>query len=221
MLVGDLANTPMLKKAPEFLKDALMFPYVEGLKFSAFILKPAGWSALPAVLAKPPASTQQIMHPELYRAGKTAKPVWLPSMEKFLGGEWTRLEENDLGEFGWKEVLKRFLGEARAKPLAAGWDGDRYAAYEQKQSKRVLLITRLRLTSEEQTSKFFSEYSEALQKKHTKRTKESPQAAFLSFDTRDGGVFLRCVARECVTLEGADRSLFVQLNKQLDWGALP
>jgi hypothetical protein len=161
------------------------------------------------------------MHPALYRSSKTPAPVSLPSMDKVLGGDWTRLEENSLGEFGLKEVLKQFLGEARAKPLAAAWDGDRYVSYEQKQSKRVLLIARVRLASEEQTSKFFSEYSEALWKKHEKRTKESQQTAFLSFDTPDGGVFLRCVARECVTLEGADRSVFAQFNKQLSWAALP
>jgi hypothetical protein len=221
LFVGDLAGTPMLKKAPPFLKDALMFPYVEGLKFSAVILKPDGWSALSGVFAKPPASTQQIMHPALYRSGKTPAPVSLPSLDKSLGAGWSRLEESDLGEFGWKEVLKRFLGEARAEPLAAAWDGDRYVSYQQKKSKQLLLIARLRLDSEEQTAQFFSEYSQALEKKHEKRTRPLARTAFLSFDTPNGSVFLRCVARECVSLEGGDRPAFVQLNKELSWAALP
>jgi len=34
LLVGDMGNTPSLKKAPEFLKDALVFPYFAGLTFS-------------------------------------------------------------------------------------------------------------------------------------------------------------------------------------------
>ena len=67
MLIGDMEGTPMLKKAPAFLKDALIFPYLDGLNFSAAVLRPGGWSALPGVFAKPPASTQQILHPELYR----------------------------------------------------------------------------------------------------------------------------------------------------------
>src|SRR2546423_9885963 len=54
MLVGDMAETPMLKKAPPFLRDALIFPYLSGLTFSAAVLKPTGWSGLPGVFAKPP-----------------------------------------------------------------------------------------------------------------------------------------------------------------------
>ena len=37
--------------------------------------------------------------------------------------------------------------------------------------------------------------------------------------TADGGVFLRCVGRDCVTLEGGDRALFGALTKELGWEA--
>lgn len=221
MLIGDMAGTPMLQKAPPFLKDALVFPYLEGLNFSAAVLKPAGWSGLSGVFAKPPVSTQQILHPALYRSDKAPAPIALPSMDKALGSDWTKLEDNSMGEFGWKEVLKQFLGEARAAHLSPAWDGDRYLVYEQKQTKHLVLITRVRLTTEEQTKSFFGQYSEALEKKHEKRTDESPQGSFLSFETSEGGVFLRCVARECVTLEGADRTVFDKLSKELDWDLVP
>src|ERR1700682_523431 len=149
MLIGDMAETPMLKKAPPFLKDALIFPYLEGLTFTAATLKPTGWEGLPAIFTKPPVSTQQILQPAAYTSGQVPAPVSLPSMEKALGADWTKLEENSMGEFGWKEVLKQFLGEPRAKPLSAAWDGDRYAVYERKQTKRLLLITRERLATRE------------------------------------------------------------------------
>jgi hypothetical protein len=221
MLIGDMADTPTLKKAPPFLKDALIFPYLEGMTFSAAILKPAGWQGLAGIFAKPPASTQQIMHPALYTSGKVAAPVSLPSMEKALGADWTKLEENALGEFGWKEVLKQFLDEPRAKALSAAWDGDRYSVYEQKESKRLVLITRERLASEELAARFFGQYSEALEKKHETRSNLFRKPDFFSFETPDGGVFLRCLEKECVTLEGSDRALFLKLNKDLQWPAVP
>lgn len=221
MLVGDMSDTPMLKKAPAFLKDALVFPYLSGLTFSAAVLKPAGWEALPGVFTKPPVSTQQILHPALYRSGKAPVAVSLPPMDKALGQEWTKIEDNIMGEFGWKEVLKQFLGEERAKPLSAAWGGDRYLVYEKKQNKQWLLITRLRLASEEQTSRFFGQYSEALEEKHQTRTNLFRKPDFFSFDTPEGGVFLRCIETECVTLEGGSRALFVELNKQLKWGPIP
>jgi hypothetical protein len=221
MLIGDMTETPLLKKAPPFLKDALIFPYLGGLTFSAAILKPTGWEGLSAIFTKPPVSTQQIMHPALYRASKVPAAVSLPSIEKALGPEWIKLEDNIMGEFGWKEVLRQFLDDPRAKTLAAAWDGDRYVVYEQKQTKRLVLITRERLASQEQAERFFGQYSEALEKKHTERTNLFRKPDFFSFDTPDGGVFLRCYERECVTLEGGDRALFIQFHKQLEWGPAP
>src|SRR6202521_432283 len=221
MLIGDMTETPLLKKAPPFLRDALIFPYLDGLTFSAAVLKPAGWEGLSAIFAKPPASTQQIMHPALYASGKVPAPVSLPSMEKALGADWAKLDENVLGEFGWKEVLKQFLDEPRAKALSAAWDGDRYSVYEQKQSKTLFVLTRERLASEERAQRFFGQYSEALEKKYDKRSNLFRKPDFFSFDTPDGGVFLRCFEKECVTLEGGDRALFLKLNKDLQWPPVP
>jgi len=221
MLIGDMAETPLLKKAPPFLKDALIFPYIDGLTFSAAILRPAGWPALAGIFTKPPVSTQQILHPALYTSGKVPASISLPSLEKALGSDWTKLEENVMGEFGWKEVLKQFLDEPRGKSLSAAWDGDRYALYEQKPSKRLVLITRERLASQVFAARFFGQYSEALETKYEKRSNLFRKPDFFSFDTPDGGVFLRCFENECVTMEGADRALFLRLNKELQWPPVP
>jgi hypothetical protein len=221
MLIGDMESTPMLKKAPPFLKDALIFPYLDGLNFSASVLKPEGWSALSGIFAKPPVSTQQILHPALYKSGKIPPKIEVPSMDKEVGPDWTKLEDNIMGEFGWKEVLKQFLGEERATPISSTWNDDRYVVYEQKRTKRLLLIARLDLATEADAGHFFASYSEALAKKYDRRTSENRQREFLSFDTSEGSVFLRCVAAGCVTLEGGDRPLFEKLNKELQWSLLP
>src|SRR6266568_3137099 len=217
ILIGDLGSTPTLQKAPPFIKDALIFPYLGGLNFTAAVLKDTGWPGLPALFEKPPVSTQQILHPALYRSGKTPPNVTLPQLEKLLGANWSKLDENALGEFGWKEVLKQFLGEDRAKPLAAAWDGDRYVLYEQKQNKKLVLVTRLQLDSEEHAARFFGQYSEALEKKHSQRSNLFRRPSFFSFDTLEGRVFLDCFNKECVTLEGATRGVFDGLTKALGW----
>ena len=223
MLFGelDMQNTPALKSAPPFLKDALIFPYISGLNFSASVLKNSGWPALSNVFEKPPISTQQILHPAAYRTGKTPPTVSLPTFDKMLGKDWTKLDENILGEFGWKEVLKQFLGEDRAKTLAAEWDGDRYATYEQKETKRLMLVTRLHLDSEEHAARFFGQYSEALEKKHTQRSNLMRRPNFFQFDSPDGGVFLYCFGDSCVTMEGTTRKLFDAFTKALDWPSAP
>src|SRR5712664_4783174 len=110
-LTGDLGNTPSLQKAPPFIKDTLVFPYFSGMTFTAAALKPGGWSSLGKVFSNPPASTQQIMHPNLYKSGHVPQRVTLPPIEKQLGKDWKKLDDNLLGEFGWLEVLKQFLDE--------------------------------------------------------------------------------------------------------------
>src|SRR5712692_8307630 len=221
MLIGDLGSTPTLQKAPPFLKDTLIFPYIGGLSFSAAILKNAGWAALPGVFEKPPVSTQQILHPALYRSGKIPTTVALPRLEKSLGSNWSKLDENIMGEYGWKEVLKQFMEEDRAKRLAAAWDGDRYAVFEEKQTKKLVLVTRLHLDSEEHAVRFFGQYSEALEKKYSERTNLFRRPNFFSFDTPDGGVFLDCLGTECVTMEGTTRNTFDAFTKALNWPLTP
>ena len=217
LFVGDLTDTPQLKKAPQFIKDSLMFPYFSGLTFSMTVLRNGSWNGFVGVFDKPPANTQQIMHPELYREGRAPAALKVDLPEGVPGGNWTKLEENSMGEFGWKEVLKQFLDEDRAKRVAAGWDGDDYATYEQGDGKRLMLFTRIRFTAEEAASQMFSAYSAALKKKHPDPSRLSNGEEFLSFDTSDGGVFLRCVGRECVTLEGGENAQFVEWVKKLGW----
>jgi hypothetical protein len=221
MLIGDLGSTPTLKNAPPFLKDALIFPYISGLNFSAAVMKNTGWDALAGVFAKPPVSTQQILHPGLYRSGKIPLTVSLPPLEKLLGKDWAKLDENIMGEFGWKEVFKQFLDADRAKTLASAWDGDRYSTFEQKQTKKLILVTRLHLDSEEHAARFFGQYSEALEKKYSDRSNLLRRPNFFSFDTPDGGVFLHCLGSECVSMEGATRTYFDGFTKALGWPMAP
>ena len=221
MLIGDMGSTPTLQKAPPFLKDALIFPYIGGLSFSAAVMKNTGWGALAGVFAKPPVSTQQILHPGLYRSGKIPTTVSLPKMGKLLGSDWAKLDDNLMGEFGWKEVLKQFLDAERAKTLAAAWDGDRYLLFEEKQTKKLLLVTRLHMDSEEHAARFFGQYSEALEKKYAERSNLLRRPNFFSFDTPDGGVFLDCLGDECVTMEGGARNIFDGFTKALGWPMAP
>jgi hypothetical protein len=221
LLTGDLGSSPSLQKAPPFIKDTLIFPYFAGMTFTAAALKPAGWQSLGKIFSNPPVSTQQIIHPNLYTSGHLPERVTLPAIDPKLGKDWKKLCENLLGEFGWLEVLKQFLGEQRAKPLAAAWEGDRYQLFEHQQSKRLLLVSRLHLSSQENAARFFGQYSELLEKKHEQRSNLFRRPNFFSFETPDGSVFLRCTETDCLVVEGGDRPLFVEINKQLGFGPVP
>lgn len=220
IFVGDLAETPMLKKAPPFIKDSLLFPYFSGLTFSLSIWRTGGWKGFDYVFANPPSGTQQIMHPALYRARKTAAPLKVDLPDGVPPAEWNKLEENSMGEFGWKEILKQFLDDDRAKKIAVGWDGDDYATFEQKNSKQLMIFARVRFDNDDGASDFFDTYSEALAKKYTDEKNSLKGEQFLAFDSSDGRVFLRCVARECVTAQGAEPAAFAKWTEKLGWPAV-
>jgi hypothetical protein len=217
VFVGDLSDTPLLKKAPPFIKDSLMFPYFDGLRFSLSVLRTGGWGGFDAIFAKPPTNTQQIMHPALYRAEKVPAPLKVDLPDGLPGAGWNKLEQNALGEFGWKEVLKQFLGEEAAKKVAAGWDGDDYATFEQKDTKALMLFARVRFNTAELASGFFDAYSKALKKKYPERVPVTDTRGDFGFNTPSVGVFIRCQQNECITLEGGDQKLFSQWIKKLSW----
>ena len=217
LFVGDLTQTPLLKKAPPFIKDSLMFPYFSGLTFSMAVLRTSGWSGFAAVFDRAPANTQQIMHPAIYRAHRVPAPLKVDLPEAVPGAGWTLLEENSMGEFGWQEILKQYLDEPRAKDIAAGWAGDDYITFEQQETKRLMLVTRERFENEQSASRFFAAYSEALYKRFPERHNAATGSQYVSFVSDQGPVSLRCFAQECISLQGADAAAFEKWMSKLGW----
>ncbi len=220
--LGDTSKSPQLAKAPPYLRDELMFPYLSGTTFTQrFLRANSGWADFHRVFENPPVSTQQILHPELYFNGSTPKPPAPLDFKGLVPAAWNKLDENVLGEFGLQELLKQFLGEERATRLAPAWAGDRYAIFEQPRSKQLLLVFRLRLASDPDAARFFGSFSEALERKYDIRRELFRRPNFFSFDTDDGGVFLRCVADQCLSVEGAGREVFDRITRALGWPAGP
>jgi hypothetical protein len=222
MLMGDMDSSPELSKAPKVLQDELLFPYLAGITFTQQLLKAAnGWPGFYKVFDKPPVSTQQIMHPDLYLRGVVPAKIELPATKGVVSSEWKKLDENDMGEFGVQEILKQFLPKDRSAALAAAWNGDRYAIFENQKNKRTLLEFRIRLSSDADAARFFGAYSEILDLKYDRRTNLMRRPNFFSFDTAEDGVFLRCMDSDCFVLEGGNRAMFDRLTMEMGWPAGP
>ncbi len=222
MLLGDVDSSPELAKAPKVLQDELLFPYLAGIQFSQRVLKASnGWPDFHKVFEKPPASTQQIMHPDLYMQGVMPAKIELPATKGAISSEWKKLDENNMGEFGVQEIFKQFLAKNRATSVAATWAGDRYAIFENPKNKRTLLLFRVRLTGDAAAARFFGAYSEVLELKYDHPTNLLRRPNFFSFDTAEDGVFLRCVDSDCLILEGGNRAMFDHLTTELGWPAGP
>jgi hypothetical protein len=222
MLMGDVDSSPELAKAPKVLQDELLFPYLAGTTFTQQVLKASsGWPDFHKVYEKPPVSTQQIMHPDLYFQGVVPPKIVLPETAGLISADWKKLDENNMGEFGLLEIFKQFLSKDRATSLAGAWSADRYALFENQKNKRTLLIFRVRLASDADAARFFGAYSELLESKYATRTDLMRRPNFFSFETPEDGVFLRCVGSDCFVLEGGSRMVFDHLTFQMGWPGGP
>ncbi len=221
-MAAEFKSNPMFASAPLYIREALLFPYVHGASFTQRVLKGgAGWAELGRVFRDPPVSTQQVLHPELYQEGSTPAPVTLPPLLPLLPRGWKELDQNILGEFGLSLVLWELLGEENARQLAPAWAGDRYALLENPQSGRLLLVFRLRLDTHESAGRFLGQYGDALEKKYKQRSSVLRRPGFFSFETEEGGAFLRCARDECLSVEGAGRATFDRIARAAGFPSAP
>jgi hypothetical protein len=220
--VAQMNEDPKLAKAPMYIRDGLLFPYLAGTTFSQQFLKAhTGWADLHLLFERPPVSTQQIMQPDFYLKNVGPAKVTFAAWNGVVPGDWKLLEENVLGEFGLEEVLKQFLDSERAEDLSPAWDGDRYALFEDATSKNLGLVFLLALETQEDMFRYFGQYSEALETKYPIRTHLYRRPNFFQFQTPNGGVYLYCVGQRCVVVEGATRETFDAINHALGWPSAP
>lgn len=111
---------PVLASAPAVVSESLLFPYLEG---AAFVLDQwiAGAERGAAFRGLLPTSTEQVLDPERGPGAAIDRPTTLqiePAQGAILFSEVLGRAEVDL-------LLREHLGEGA--PVAAGWDGDRFA----------------------------------------------------------------------------------------------
>lgn len=116
------AQMPVFSSAPAVIQEGIVFPYLEGANFVRWFLE-AHPDTLPYGRFLPQ-SSEQVLHPDRYRAGDTPVTLTLTN-----GPE--PLYSDVLGEFETRILLTELLGsESMARAGARDWGGDRYAVYD-------------------------------------------------------------------------------------------
>jgi hypothetical protein len=129
-----IAGGKSLREAPVILSETLIFPYLRGMVFCARMTNDGGWDALNEAYKRPPLSTEQVLHPEKYKA-KPDPPMAIDLGKLEVGKSWKELGRNVVGEMQLGVLLRRHGGKA----AAAGWDGDRFAVFEGPEGKLGLV----------------------------------------------------------------------------------
>jgi hypothetical protein len=127
-----LPAAPEVPGAPPVVRDQLVLPYLVGLDFARAIWARGGADSVRQAWARPPESTEQVLHPEKYFARESPRPVDVASYTP-AGGRL--LNEGVLGEV----FLRTLLGEGQER-AAAGWGGDAFRVWDV--GGRTLLVWR-------------------------------------------------------------------------------
>jgi hypothetical protein len=145
-------------RAPRAIREELTFPYEAGFAFVQALYERGGWEAIDAAFRDPPASTEQILHPEKFWSREAPIRVTLPPLTDTLGSGWRMIDENVLGEFYLRVVLEERLDRSRAEEAAAGWGGDRYAVYWNEAAGQDFLVLEAVWDSEDEAREFVEAY---------------------------------------------------------------
>jgi hypothetical protein len=153
---------------PAFLLDEMVGSYLKGMAF-VFAVQEQGWAAVDDLYTRyPPQSTEQLLHPEKWRAREAAKTFEWPAFSNVAAlGKWELLDSDVLGELRWRTVLKeQGVATDVAETAAAGWGGDRYAVFKKKTSDATLLLLRTSWDTPADARDFAGAYRNALTVKH-------------------------------------------------------
>lgn len=123
---------------PDILGDELLFPYLDGEIFVRALRTQGGQETLDKAFTNPPASTEQILHPELYLRGDMPQPVAVPATPP--GENWSSVANGVLGEFYLQKYLETQLTPAEAAKAAAGWGGDAYQIYRSTSGQTAFVL---------------------------------------------------------------------------------
>jgi hypothetical protein len=135
----DSLRSPVLDSAPAYLQAELLFPYEQGLAFVQRLYLKGKWSAVDSAYRAPPASTEQILHPERYPEDRPVI-VDLPESLPGPGPGWRLLDHGTLGEWSLGLALAVHLPETDAAATAEGWGGDSYLLFGLGDSASVLVL---------------------------------------------------------------------------------
>jgi len=124
-----LVRGEKLDDAPAILRVTLVAPYLQGLQFVAAAQGRGGWPAVNNAHRRPPATSEQVLHPEKFFARERGEEIEIPDNEGVLAAGFTRIEEDTLGELELSVYLGQGHPSGTDDEAAAGWAGDRLAVY--------------------------------------------------------------------------------------------
>jgi hypothetical protein len=143
---------------PPLLTETFIFRYRDGVRFVETVRRKSGARGVDELFRHPPASSEQILHPEKYFAGEVPREVALDE-QKFAAQGWHTAAATPLGEIGVRGLLLKALSGPDATRAAAGWGGDRAYLFE-REGSAPLFVWQTAWDRPADAGEFFRAYSQ-------------------------------------------------------------
>jgi len=219
---GD-ADQPVLASSPRALRETLLFPYVAGVSFVRTLKVRGGWRAVDDAFRDPPASTEQVLHPERYLRRDPPIPVELPRITA-LEGTHDEVYRDVLGEFQVRLWLQETMEPADAVNAAAGWGGDRAIVLARRGAPEapplgaVTVVLRSTWDSEDDAREAAAAFAMSIAARH-RGARSSRRPTRQAYCLPDGtAALVERRGREIVYVEGAPAEALEAVRRQA-WGA--
>ena len=230
---GDMSDSPVLARAPLILQQALLFPYTSGLSFEAQVLAKAGTQrAFAGMLAAPPNTSAEILHPREYLDHVPMPLMVLPDIHPMLtAAGYEPYDVGVMGELDVRMTAELFGGKPLAEALAPAWDGGIYyaaqrrsaTAAEKDTTASLAFLYSSRWKNADSARSFFAVFQEELPRQYdglTRRkadeTSDLPNGDERVYSTREGDVLLVRDGNTVWVSEGFELPLSRKLKAMVD-----
>jgi hypothetical protein len=191
---------PVFDRAPLYLRETLLFPYTQGMLFQHAVVEKLDKAAFAEVFRRPPTTTQQILHPDMYFHNVKAMRPALPAIEDHRN--YRTFTDGEVGELDHSILLRQYAGREQAAAIAPEWRGGVFRLLESRRDKRMVLAYASTWSGPEAARKYFALYQKVLAGKW-KTFEVASRGEDLVAGRGDDGFFLLRRDGSCVTsLEG-------------------
>ena len=209
---------------PPYVARDLAFPYLEGREFVEAIFNQGGWEGVNAAYDAPPATTEQILHPQKFLDGEDPFPMNPINLTGALGNDWRLLRDDSLGEWmtflilGYGADVATQAQEDNAKLGAEGWNGDRLAVYYNGTNDELVLAAHWHWDSSEDAEEFFEQFENYLDRRYDGLDVDGLEGA-LCWDADTEAVCFLAEDEETLWLMAPSLDMMDDLFDEIDFGA--
>ncbi|MBA3768765.1 MAG: hypothetical protein H0W99_17650, partial [Acidobacteria bacterium] len=184
-----------------------------GTRFVEAVRRRGGERAVDELFLHPPASSEQILHPEKYFQAEAPRDVHVGE-SGFTENGWRITNSTPVGEIGVRGLLLAGVSEKEAVRGAAGWGGDRAYLFERDEGS-TLFVWKTAWDRREDAEEFFRAYN-ALQRRrnHTQANRASNSVDEAQVVWREDGhtTLVRLAGESVIIVRGLEAEVDTALS---------